>query len=158
MGEDKAIAQAVGLYKGDLAPEISQDWILPRRVLLREGYFSGLIKLGRAAEKSQQFEQALGYYQRLSFEDPLREDAQRGRLRALASLGRHGEARDAYEQFVHRLQSELAATPSNKTTALANQLRQEWDMQQAVAVGAKIPPFVGRAVERAQLLARLDQA
>ncbi len=157
-GDTQSIEQAVTLYKGDLAPEITHEWILPRRVLLREGYFSALLKSGQEAEGQKQFERALGYYQRLSFEDPLREDAQRGVMRSLAALGRLGEALVAFDNFHQHLLRELAAAPSNKTVTLADQLRQEWEMQQSVAVGAKIPPFVGRAAERAELLSRLDQA
>jgi DNA-binding SARP family transcriptional activator len=157
-GDTQSIEQAVALYKGDLVPEITHEWILPKRVLLRESYFSALLLAGREAEENKQYERALRYYRRLSFEDPLREAAQRGLMGALAALGRLGEALESYSQFNQHLRSELDASPSNKTVKLANQLRQEWEVRQSIAASAKIPPFVGRAAERAQLLARLDQA
>ncbi len=157
-GLQDAVLEAVELVKGDLAPEVTSDWILPRRVYVRERYLAALLQLAREAERRSQHALALAAYQRLALADPLREDAQRGLMRTLTALGRLADALDGYERFKQQMAAELDAPPTAETIALARRLRQEWEIRQTVATGAKTPPFVGRAAERAQLLTHLDQA
>jgi DNA-binding SARP family transcriptional activator len=53
------LRQAVDLYRGDLLPELSDDWLLPPRVALREKYLAALFELGHLLEQSQDFAAAL---------------------------------------------------------------------------------------------------
>ncbi len=96
-GSLEAVRKAIALYQGDLAPEIHDDWILPRRVFRREAYLADLLRLGDTAARECQFERDLDLYSRYAAGDPLREDGQRGLMRALAALGRLDEAWPAAE-------------------------------------------------------------
>ena len=153
-----ALQEAITLYNGDLAPDIYSDWIMPRRVYLREEYHAVLLQLGREAARQSRFEEARQFFSQLSLDDPFREDAHRGLMRSLAALGRLKEAIDGYERFEKQLATDLGVRPTAETRELAEQLRREREAGKRVAAEAKTAPFVGRDAERAQLLTRLNQA
>lgn len=151
-------ANAAALYQGDLSPEIEDEWIWGRRERLREQLTAVLLTLAETAEKVQQYEEAAGHYGRLAALDELNEAAQRGLMRCHAGQGRPDEALFVYENFQQLLAVELNVAPAAATQQLARQLQAEWELQQQTAVGLTTTPFVGRALERAHLLARLDEA
>ncbi len=160
--ETAVLAQAVSLYTGDLLPEIYDDWILERRLALRETHLNSLLKLGRAAEQQTNFPEAQSYFQQLAHADPLREEAQRGLMRSLASQGRLPEALTVYANLEAHLNEELGVPPAAQTRSLADQLRSELILAQTAA---DLPhnqlverPFVGRVQERATILAAVEAA
>lgn len=161
-GDLADLQQAAALYKGDLLPEIYDDWILVRRVSLHEQYLTCLLRLGEAAEQRNQPEVAFEYYHRLVHADPLREDAQRGLMRSLARTGRLADALEVYARLERTLDAELGLQPVAETRALADQLRSALDLARQTTAhrraGLMRPPFVGRVAERMHLLVRLDQA
>lgn len=154
--------QAVHLYRGDLLPEIYEDWVLARRVWLRDNYITLLLKLARHAEQTGEVPYALGWYRRLASAEPLYEEGQRGVIRTLMALDRPTEALDTYEQVEKLLLDALGVPPSPPTQTLGEQVRHEAQSRHhstALPSNPFInPPFVGRTDEQAQLLATLQQA
>jgi DNA-binding SARP family transcriptional activator/tetratricopeptide (TPR) repeat protein len=159
-GDSASLEQAAALYAGELLPELYDDWVLAPRVLLHETWLACLLRLGQLAEDRQQPAAALRHYQRLSLAEPLREDARRGQMRALARLGRLPEALEVYDQLAGLLEVELATPPQADTQALAATLRRELELasEAGEAGRSQALPFVGRTAERALLLSLLDQA
>jgi len=159
-GDTAVLPQTLSLYHGDLLPDLYSDWILQRRLTLREMWLDGLATLGRTAEQQRDYQTAHDAYQQLTQADPLREEACRGLMRTLAGMGQIPAALDSYERLATHLTHELNISPTPQTMQLVSQLRRELELQTAVQQQSHqfIPPFVGRVAERAQLLARLDKA
>lgn len=153
---------AAALYTGDLLPDLYDDWVLGPQVALREQYLNTLIKLGLALEARQSFRDAQQTYEKAVREDPLREEAYWGVMRALARQGRFAEALQTYQQLVAHLESELGVPPSHQSQQLADRIQQELTLATAAprAAAAERPrlPFVGRLVERQTVLSMLTQA
>ena len=148
-----SLRQAFDLYRGDLLPELYDDWLLPPRVALREKYLTALFELGHLLEQSQDFAAALEAYRNLIAGDPLREDAHCGVMRCLARLNHHTTALQHYDQLAQTLQAELKIDPLPETRALANAIRAELVLLQITPLRAS---FVGRAAERAQALEAVE--
>ncbi len=151
---------AVSLYYGDLLPELYDDWLLEKRLALREQFLTALHQLGQAYERQNQQAQAYQQYTRLIQEDELREEAYRGAMRTLAQLGRLSTAVALYRQLEHLLDEQLDVDPTAQTKLLIHRLQKELAVQTAVKqqYAHHQTPFVGRLQERSQLLARLDKA
>lgn len=145
--------RAVALYRDDLLPDIYDDWILPRRVALREEFLLCLARLGEQAEQAQDSARAFEYFHRFAFADPLNEEAQRGLMRVYARTGRHAAAQQQYSQLVKTLADELGVEPLPETRTLAESIRIERGAQTVA-----LKPFVGRMQERARLLALVERA
>ena len=161
-GDSAALVQAVGLYQGDLLPDIYDDWVLERRLALHETYLSALQQLAITAEKQHQHSQSHAYYTRLVYADPLREGAHRGVMRALARMDRLADALVAYADLEQLLTDEMGIAPTAETQTLAAQLRSELALTQKAAALSQENllkrPFVGRIQERTLALTAVDQA
>ncbi len=161
-GETAVLTAALDLYSDDLLPEIYDDWILGRRLALREAFLNALLNLGQAAENACQPAQALACYQRLAQADPLREEAHRGVMSALARLDRLPDALAAYARLESLLQTELGVSPAAESQALARQLEGELHLTQKAAELAgenwAQRPFIGRIAERKTIFTALEQA
>ncbi|KAA3659661.1 MAG: DUF1670 domain-containing protein [Chloroflexi bacterium] len=152
--------QAVGLYAGVLLPEFYDEWVLAWRTLLQEDFVVVLLRLGEWAEDAHLPERARNYFQQLTVTAPLREIGYQGLMRALAGLGRFGEAVAVYESCVETLERELGVLPDAETRALRDQLQGEREVvqQQTAQVQLWQRPFTGRITERATLIDALDDA
>ncbi len=150
--------KAANLYKGDLLPELYEDWVLPAQVRLRELYLTCLDRLATEAEADGRFSPAHTYYQQLIRYNPLREDGYRGLMRCLAGLGRLTEALNVYEQLVDFLAEEMDVRPTLATRHLAEQIERDWQQSRRASSRMQATPFIGRAAERTRLLTCLDQA
>lgn len=153
--------QAIHLYRGDLLPEIYEDWLLPQRVRVRDIYLDLLLKVAQHAERLGNIAQALEWYRRLAAVEPLYEEGQRGVIRALLGLERATEAFVHYQAVEQQLQAELGVPPSLLTQSLGDQAQRE--MQSRTLLSTTYhpfvrPPFIGRSAERTRLLATLQQA
>lgn len=155
-GDLAALQRAIALYRDDLAPEIYDDWILPRRVALREKFLHALARVAAHAEQTQDYHRAFEFFHRLAFADPLNEDAQRGLMRVYARLGRHAAALQQYARLERTLADELGVEPQVETRALAKTIRIEHESGAAPVVEER--PFIGRKRERARLLQIVENA
>ena len=151
--------RATSLYKGDFLPELYEEWVLPMQVRLRELHLTCLDKLAHDAEENGRFNTARTYYQQLIHLDPLYEKGYRGLMRCLAALSRSAEALDLYDKLVDFLAQEMDIEPAATSRHLAEQIRHDWQ-QKSRSSNQRVQqaPFIGRAVERSQLLTHLDEA
>ncbi len=156
------LQRAVELYQADLLVDLDTEWVLPRRLAVRERFLDCLLQLGNAAEAANQPGIAASHFRRLADEDPLREEAHQGLMRCLAHSGRYIEALEAYSRLERLLDAELGLPPTAISAELAAQIQAERALaeQRPLDDGDRFvkPPFVGRIGERARLLERLDQA
>lgn len=159
-GSPEAESQALELYRGPLAPQVDDEWILAARVAVEEQYFDLLLKAAIRADRVGDPATAVTHYRRLALADPLREEAVRGWMRALARLGRHAEALEVYHQLETTLARELAIAPSLETLKLAQAIRRERGPEGNRPVRREVEavPFVGRQEEREKAVLVLEQA
>ncbi len=144
--------RAVTLYRGELLPELDEDWLLMPRVALHESYLNALEQLGQHWEEAGEPARALVCYRQLSQADPLRESSYQGMMRLLAGQQRFNEALQIYDTLERLLAQELQIAPSANSQRLAARLRGELELVALVqAEENPIPqpmPFVGRGPER----------
>ncbi len=108
-------SQANALYD-KLLPELPYlDWLEQRREYLLEKQTFVLHKLGKAAEKERQFDQAESYYRRWIELRPYQEDAYQAMMKLLVLIGRHKEAERWYGKLADVCRMELNASPSEET-------------------------------------------
>jgi DNA-binding SARP family transcriptional activator len=148
----EAALAAAELYRGELLPELFDDWLVARRAALHERLTACLLRVGASAEANNAFDQALAAYQRVAQADPLDESAVRGLMRVHRRAGRRQQALQCYTQLCQALAAELAAIPQPETRALAAALRDEPPPARAPTA------LVGRQHERAMLIQRLERA
>lgn len=113
---------AVAAYTGDLLPGNYEDWIIPHRETLRQGYQSALRQLVALLEESGNFRAAARYSQSLIQHDPLDETAYVQLMRLQAFSGDRAGVRRAYEQCAAILRRELDVEPGPATQAAYEQL------------------------------------
>ena len=93
---------------------------------------------------------------------PLREDAHRALISALAKAGNRAEALRAYQRLRRRLADELGIDPSPETDAVYLTLLGSDHAARATRAGAPgahpVSPFVGRQVELSELTDAWEQA
>ncbi|NJN19184.1 MAG: AAA family ATPase, partial [Oscillochloris sp.] len=144
---------AVDLYRGELAPEIVDEWIVPSRAAAREQLLRALEQL------ADQIADPLPLLRRLTAEEPLHEPACRRLIECLARAGRPVDALAEYERLEQTLAAELGIIPEEATRRLAERLRAELERSRRHEQQRYLhPPFVGRIHERSLLLARLETA
>ena len=139
------LEEAVELHRGDLLPELDQDWVLDardgRRALLGEV----VGRLGEAEEERGDFEAAVRRSRELVAIEPLSEEAHRALMRRLAARGDRAAALAAFERFRERLRAELGMAPAPETRELAERLRRgEAKRPKASADQPRLPSAMAR--------------
>lgn len=153
-----ALEAAAALYKGDLLPEIYDDWILLPRLSLQEKYLSVLETLTTRYEAQSDLPRALSYARQLIAADSLRESAHQSYLRLLGRLKRRAQALAHYEYMRQRFRAELGIEPLAETQALVEAIRREAESAAAAPPVSERTRFVGRAAERGLGVERIEQA
>ncbi|NIO70856.1 MAG: AAA family ATPase [Anaerolineae bacterium] len=158
----KALEEAVTLYRGDLLPSCYDDWILPERERLSQAFIGALERLIRLLEDGRDYRAAIGYAQRLLRHDPLHEATCRRLMRLHALSGDRAGALRAYHTCATILQRELAVEPSPATREVYERLLQA-DVLPAPSPAppaglAAVSPLVGRHQEWARLQAAWQAA
>jgi len=115
-------AEALQLYRGDLVPELYDDFVALERERLRGLFLDALARLRRRYEDQHDLKAALDCAQRLVAADPMREDAHRDVMRLLAALGRPTEALAQFELCRETLARELGVEPAPETPALQREI------------------------------------
>lgn len=138
---------AAALYTGDLLPGCYDEWILPLREQLSQGFVAGLEELVLLHEERRNYAPAISHAQRLLRYDPLHEATYRHLMRLCALTGDRAGALRVYHTCVAALERELDAPPSPATRELYAQLRQpQAGLAPSSAHSAQLP-FVGRQTE-----------
>jgi DNA-binding SARP family transcriptional activator len=114
---------ALELCRGELLPELDDDWVLEARDLHTAALVDVLARLASEREAGGDLEAAISLSRRMVAIDPLGEAPTRELMRRLAAAGEGGSAIEAYQRLAERLQSQLRLAPSAATRVLADQLR-----------------------------------
>ena len=115
------LSHAEGLYGGDLLEDDDADWASGLRDEARSAYVSVAHALAEHALSSRDPVLAAGYLRRVLDRNPYDEQGHLDLVRALASAGRHGDARRAYGSYVqhmHELDIEPVAFPPARDIAV----------------------------------------
>ena len=152
-GEPQA---ALELARGELLPELDDDWVLRERDRHRERCGAALATLARIAGGP---EQALAWSRRRAELDAFDEAAHRDLMTALAAVGETASALAVYDRLRTRMRRELGLLPSTVTRDLAAALRAgrsepgaQPPLPPRLHPGRRsLSPFVGRSVALARL-------
>jgi DNA-binding SARP family transcriptional activator len=123
-GTPEALAQAAGVYQGDLLEGLAvheapfEEWLMAERERLRELALEALAKLLAHQRATGAVELALQTGLRLIALDPLQEPVHRTLMRLYTQLGRRGSALQQYQLCVGVLQRELGVEPEDETQSL----------------------------------------
>ncbi len=120
--------EALGLYGGLLTNVVIRDpgwtdWIRSERLRLETTVLDALVERGGELLEGGETTRALGHGRRALGIDPLREDAHRLVIGALAATGRRAEALRQFEDLTTLLRKSLGVAPDPATVALADALR-----------------------------------
>lgn len=165
-------AEAVALYRGEFLQGIFiddspalEEWLLMQREWFHARCMEMLDALAEWHEATGAFQIAHRYAQRQIELDPLREEAHRRAMRALALAGQRSAALAAYEACWRLLERELGAPPSPETEALAVQIRDGTLTATAIAPASRrvaaplhnLPPLSTNLIGREDELTQLRQ-
>jgi DNA-binding SARP family transcriptional activator len=123
------LAAAARLYRGDFLDGLLvesppfEEWALLKREWLRQDVLWALDALTLQAAEQKEYGQASRYARRQIEIDPLREEAYRQVMLALAHDGQRTAALAQYQILAEHLHEDLGLTPSAETTALYEQIR-----------------------------------
>jgi DNA-binding SARP family transcriptional activator len=159
-GNAARLSDAIELYRGDLLPEIYDEWLDAIRERYRNAYLRCLAERISQARRMGDLRSAIETARNLLGADPWREDVVRRIIAMRYESGDGSGALREYTEFAKRLRAEMRAEPMLETTALAERISQglapasdDPDAERpAVAVGSAVLPFVGRRDEMDQLL------
>lgn len=160
----RELVDAVALYRGEFLPTLYDDWVLAEQERLSQLHAEALGWLVSMAKGEGAYEEALGYAQRLTQAEPLREDAHREVMRLSTLLGRTSAALRQFERCRAVLASELGTTPADATVKLHDRIaKHRHSPGEALTVEASDPltdevPLVGRDPERKAVVDVLEQA
>jgi DNA-binding SARP family transcriptional activator len=147
---------ALELARGEVLPDLDDDWVIRERDRHRERCGIALAELARAATEH---EEALAWARRRAELDPFDEAAHRDLMSALAAAGETAAALGVYDRLQTRMRRELGLALSGASRDLAAALR----AGQAQLAQPPLPPelrpersatpFVGRSAPLARLVA-----
>jgi len=138
------LAEAVTLYRGELAPGSPEPWLAERRAELRRTFVDAALPLARAAAEAGDLAAGVPLARRLVDVDSLGEEGHRLLVRLLALSGRRAEALRACDACEGALRAAGRGPPSEELRAL----------RLAVQQGALGPVEGRQAVDGARRAAR----
>lgn len=158
--EQRQLELAAKLYRGDLLPEIYDEWIEPERERLRAQFATVLERLILLYESKRSYPEAIYTAQRLLQCDSLNEKTYRDLMRMHALNNDRTSALRVYHNCVNTLMHELAVEPDKETRELYQRLLQDESSDSVLTSPAVLPvsiasrsiPLVGREQEWQTLL------
>ena len=155
------LTRIVGLYHGDLLSGYYDEWIEEERRPVRARYLRALARLVDLCEADGDEESALRHAETLVTKDPLSEEWHRKAIRLAFQVGGKDAAERQYDTCVRDL-ADSEIVPSPETRALIDRIKSEPTVISAVTEEPgggrdKKLPFVGRQVERSQLVRRINE-
>jgi predicted ATPase/DNA-binding SARP family transcriptional activator len=118
------LAAAADRYHDELLSDFYEEWVLSERARLLEQHLEVLADTAAALEETGDLKRALEYARRAVSADPLREEAHYTVMRLLAAIGQPSAVLKQYQELERRLREDLGDTPSARTRALAEELRE----------------------------------
>ena len=154
------LAEAIDLYRGDLLPEIYDEWLDVIRERYRNVYLRCLTDLVSEARRNANLPLALETARKVLAVDPWREDIVRRIIAMRYASGDRAGALREYADFSKRLQTEMGTDPMPETVAVAERISRDRAPEDsepaeeppAAGNGAALLPFVGRRDEMERLL------
>ncbi len=116
------LEEAVALYRGDLLPELYDEWLEDVRERLRNIYQTVLAQLVSELRKRGDLPRAIAVAHMLLEGDPWREDIVRRIVALRYELGDAAGAIHEYRQFSARLREEMGVDPMPETVSLAERI------------------------------------
>lgn len=116
--EIEEILVAVRLYKGDLTPDLYDDWILLAREHFRNQYVNTLLTLAAQFDNMGEYLRSIELLERHLLEEPFDEAAVRQLMRAYVHLGRRGLAISTFEKYHLLWIEQLHVEPECETQIL----------------------------------------
>jgi DNA-binding SARP family transcriptional activator len=153
-GDRSALQEAARLYKGDLLPDCTGEWIDGDRERLRQRAEKVLTRLVSLLEQDLAFGDAIEHAQQLLRIDQLNEQAWCALMRCYARRGERGTALHVYQQCAALLKKELGIQPSAATRVTYREIL-DLDAEAPVIPAAPrtaVYPLVGRRDEWHALL------
>lgn len=144
----KEAVSCLDLHKGDFLAGYYDDWVLIERERLRKMLLALVEQLLAEYKLRGDFEQALIYAQRLTNEDPWREEAHREVMRLCHLLGRDVEALHQFERCPDIFGQELGVKPSPETEALAVEIAAQTELPPPPLLPVAARPPTVRQMER----------
>jgi DNA-binding SARP family transcriptional activator len=135
-------ASAADAYRGDLLPQLYDDWVMESRTQLHNDYLSTLEQLAQEAENLREYPEAIRESRRLLRADPLRETTYRQLMRLHALNGDRATALHVYHTCVTTLARELDVEPSPITQRAYQRLLRLEEMGETRSAPEK--PLVGQ--------------
>ncbi|MFW5942767.1 MAG: AAA family ATPase [Chloroflexota bacterium] len=145
---------AISLYKGDLLPDLYDDWVLAARERLRRRYLHALQALAKLHEQQRDYASGIALVRQLLRQDPLVEEGYRHLMRLQALNGDVAGALRTYHRCARQLEQELGVEPGQATQqAYRRLLDRREEPQVAVARHTRRQfPLVGREEAWGRLL------
>lgn len=122
------LTQALELYRGDLLPDLDDEWVVAERERLHQIHIRALERLIALLKEQQDYQTALTYAQHLLRVNDLNEAAYVTLMRLHGLNGDRAKALQVYHQCMTMLREELGIDPSTSTRKLYEQLLQEDDV------------------------------
>ena len=126
----EALAKAVELYAGELAPSIYSDWCVVAREAYRGRYVAALEKLLNLRRLTGNGSGAIAVAKRILVEDPFLEHVHREVMRCHAVMGDRAAALRHFERLRNDLKRDLGVAPTRETCALYELLREDGDIEE----------------------------
>ncbi len=119
------LKEAVKIYKGYFAPDISEHWAITERERFHQQAVDAMVQLAELQLKRGELDETLVTVQTLLDFDPTHETMVCLAMRALAAAGNIVAVMQQYDQFKKILHKEMNARPSPQTRALYENLTRE---------------------------------
>ncbi|MBI5030411.1 MAG: NACHT domain-containing protein [Chloroflexi bacterium] len=147
---------AIELYRGDLLPDLYDDWVALERERLRLIYLDALLRTVQRARSESKYVRAIDLARRVLATDHANEKAYQHLIFCHLALGNRTDALKQYAECQRALRDELNVEPSPETTALYVRAQTEaTGTKSSEALFANLPTpltsFVGRVDEIAQV-------
>ena len=125
-GAITAYLAAESLYKGDyLEEDLYEDWTLMRREALKDTYLNILIKLATYSAQAADYENCIGFCQKILSKDPCCEEGYRHLMRCYSRLGQRNRAIQWYKVCERTVTTELGVKPEPLTVSLYRRIKND---------------------------------
>jgi DNA-binding SARP family transcriptional activator/predicted ATPase len=153
-GDRDALKKAAALYKGDLLPDSTGEWIEADRDRLRQRAQQVLARLVALLEEDRAYGEAIEHAQQLLRLDPLDEQIWCALMRCHARRGERATALHLYQQCAALLKKELGVQPSAATRLTYREILDLDPEQPAASAPTRtaVYPLAGRQTEWLSLL------
>jgi len=151
------LQKAIKHYRGELLPDLYEDWLLKQREELHQAFINTLLDLGNLLEDDRRYPEAITVMNRLIRSDPLNELAYQRSMRIHALNKDRAGALKVYHACAAALRRELDVEPAQETQTYYTQILQ-LDETRSVVTKKEVSPEINKLVGRQLEWERLRKA